>query len=96
MYATMTKFAVPPGMRSQMERLADQMKQAMSQMQGLVSVTFFLNEAINVYGGFALWETKADALAAREITVPKIEEALEGILIGEIGRELFEIYEPST
>lgn len=96
MYAAMTKFAVPPGMRPKMEQLADQMKLGMSQMKGFVSVTFFVNEAINVYGSFAMWETREDGMAAREITDPKLNEALEGILIGEIGRELFEVYEPSN
>jgi len=96
MYAAMTKFAVPPGMRPKMERLADQMKLEMSQMDGFVSVTFIVNEAISVYGGFGLWKTREDALAAREITDTKLKEALEGILIGEIGRELFEVYEPSN
>jgi len=96
MYAAMTKFAVPPGMRPKMEKLADQMKLGMSQMEGFVSVTFFVNEAISVYGGFGIWETREDAMAARELTETKLKEALEGILIGDIGRELFEVYEPSN
>ena len=95
MDVAMTGFAVPPGMGTRMERLADQMKMGMSQMKGFVSVTFFVNEAISVYGGFSVWETREDAIAARELTTPKLKEALEGILIGDIGREVFEIYEPS-
>lgn len=77
------------------EQLADQMKLGMRQLKGFVSVTFFLNVETNVYGGFALWETKEDAMAAMELTGPKLKEALEGVVIGDIEREMFDIYEPS-
>jgi len=92
-YASMTMFTMPPGMREEMERLADQMVAAMRQMQGFVSITFVMNEEDNEYGGFALWRTKEDALAAMEQTGAKLDEALAGKSIGPLQRKHFEVYE---
>lgn len=93
MYASMTMFTMPPGMREKMEQLADHMLAAGRQMQGFVSLTFFRNEETNEYGGFALWETKEDAKAAMSQTGPKLEEALADTVIGPLRRKLFEVYE---
>ena len=48
MDVAMTGFAVPPGMGTRMEQLADQTKLGMSRLMGFVSVTFFLNEQTHV------------------------------------------------
>lgn len=93
MYASMTMFTMPPGMRKKMEQLADGMLVAMRQMQGFVSATFVMNEQANEYGGFMLWETRENAEAAMRKTGPKLEEALSGAAIGPLDRRLFEVYE---
>jgi heme-degrading monooxygenase HmoA len=92
-YASMTMFATPPGMREKMETLGDRMVVEMRQMTGFVSITFLRDEEKNEYGGFALWKTKEDAEAAMKQTGPRLEEALAGIIIGPMQRRLFEVYE---
>jgi heme-degrading monooxygenase HmoA len=94
MYAGMTMFTMPPGMREKMEQLADKMVVGMKQMPGFVSVTFVIDEEANEYGGFALWETKENAEAAMTQTGAKLDEALAGAVIGPLRRSLFEVYEP--
>lgn len=96
MYASMTMFTVPPGMREKMEQLADRMLVGMRQMNGFVSMTFVRDEETNEYGGFALWESKEDAEAAMSQTGTKLDEALEGIVVGPLRRKLFEVYEPTV
>jgi heme-degrading monooxygenase HmoA len=93
MYAGMTMFTMPPGVREKMENLADQMLVGMKQMKGFVSITFLLDEETNEYGGIALWETKEDAEAAMAQTGAKLEEVLAGSVIGPLRRNLYEVYE---
>ena len=95
MYASTTTFTMPPGARPKMEELADKMVVAMRQMPGFVSITFIMGDAANEYGGFALWETKENAVAAMEQTGTKLDEALAGKVIGPLKRGLYEVYEPS-
>jgi heme-degrading monooxygenase HmoA len=96
MYASTTMFTLPPGMREKMEQLADRMLVGMRQMNGFVSMTFVRDEETNEYGGFALWESKEDAEAAMSQTGTKLDEALEGIVVGPLRRKLFEVYEPTV
>ena len=93
MYAGMTMFNMPPGMRPEMEQLADKMLPMMEQMPGFVSVSFVVNEKTNEYGGIALWETKENAEVGMRMTGPKLNEALAGKAIGPIRQTVYEVYE---
>jgi cytochrome P450 len=96
LYASMTMFTVPPGMREKMEQLADRMLLGMKQMKGFVSITFVMDDEASEYGGFALWQSKEDAETAMSRTGPQLDEALAGIVIGPLHRKLFEVYEPKA
>lgn len=96
MYAAKTMFTMPPGVRPQMEGLADKMLPMMSQMPGFVSVTFVMDEETNEYGGIAFWESKESAQAAMEQTGAKLDEALAGSVIGPLRRAVYEVYDPKT
>lgn len=93
MYVGKTMFTMPPGKRPEMEQLADRMLPMMKQMPGYVSIMFVVNEETNEYGGIALWETKENAEAAMSRTAPKMDEAVGGLAIGPIRRDVYEVYE---
>ena len=94
MYAAKTMFTMPPGVRPQMEGLADKMLPMMKQLPGFVSVTFVMNEETNEYGGIAMWETREHAETAMQQTGAKLDEALAGSVIGPLRRSVYEVYEP--
>ena len=96
MYVGKTMFTMPPGKRTEMEQLAERMLPMMKQMPGYVSITFLVNEETNEYGGIALWETKENAKSAMKQTAPRMDEALAGLTIGPIRRDVYEVYEPQA
>ncbi|MFQ5913092.1 MAG: antibiotic biosynthesis monooxygenase family protein [Nitrospinota bacterium] len=96
MYARLTTFIVGPGMRSRMEKVADELAPIFKAQKGFKSITFVADDAVGEYGGFSLWETKEDAEAAAAAINPKVQEAVDGIVKGQPSIRLFEVYEPKA
>jgi len=94
MYATMTTFAVKPEMREIAEKLADELIPGIRSLKGFKSITFFVDSKVDEYGGFALWESKEDAVAALAATGPRLIESLSGIAKEPPIRRMFRVYGP--
>ena len=61
---------------------------------GFKSITFFLDEETNEYGGFSLWESKEHAEASIEESEIKLENALSDMVTSPPTRRVVEIYDP--
>ena len=96
MYASWTQFSVKPGMREQMEQLADELHAAMKPMNGFVSATFLSQPESNKYGALTVWNSREAAEAAQSITESKLQAAISGIAQGPPERDRFEVYEPKA
>ncbi len=94
MYARYFTFKAKPGVRSEVEALADQVFGFIKSLQGFISVHFVVSEDESVYGTFSLWESKQDADAAGESLRSRTREALEEIAAEPPTQRVFEVYKP--
>ena len=94
MYATLTLIPIKPGMRDEIERVADGLFASLRGEKGFKSITFFIDPDGNECGGFAVWDSKEDAEASWATTGPKIQENMSKIATGPPARRVLEVYEP--
>lgn len=94
MYARYFTFKAKPGVRSEVEALADQVFGFMKSLRGFVSVHFVVSEDESVYGTFSLWESKQDADSAGETLRSRTREALEELAAEPPTQRVFEVYKP--
>jgi heme-degrading monooxygenase HmoA len=92
---TMGLLKLAPGQRALAEGIADQGVSGVQQFPGNQGVTFFLNEAENVYGAISIWESKEAAEASDAALTPMFTQAFGAALQGEIDIQIYEIYEPN-
>ncbi|MDP9457126.1 MAG: hypothetical protein M3Q60_15420 [Actinomycetota bacterium] len=96
MYARFVMFDVGPGMRPQINQLADQFAAVHTGMQGFRDQTYLADEEVGRYVGLIVWETEEDAEQAWEELGPRFQEATKDILKAPPLVQLFEVYEPQT
>ena len=94
MHARLAVLTVGPGMRSTMEKIADEMAAHYRALKGFQSVTFLGDNDTNQYGTVSLWETKEDAEAVDAALGPALREKAGDILKGPPEVRFFEVYEP--
>lgn len=87
---------VKPGNRPAMEKVADQGKPGLAQIDGFESVTFFLDEARSVYGAVSIWESREAADGADAASTPQFTEAIGDLAEGPIETNIYEVYEPQS
>ncbi len=94
MYARYLTFKANPGVRSDVEALADQAFGLMKSLQGFVSAHILVSEDDNEYGSFSLWESRRDAESAGESVRSKTSEALQKLAVEPPTERIFEVYKP--
>ena len=96
MYARYFTFKGKPGVRSEVEALADRVFGHMKTLQGFVSVHFLISQDETEYGSFSLWESKHDAESAGEAVQSKAKEVLETLAAEPPSQQIFEVYKPKS
>ena len=96
MYARYFTFKTKPGVRSEVEALADQVFGFMKSQQGFVSIHFLISEDETKCGSFSLWESKQDAESAGESVRSKMKEVVEKLAAEPPTQEVFEVYKPKS
>ena len=96
MYAGMTLIPIKPGMREEIDKVADSMLSVLRGMKGFKSATFIVNPDGNECGAFVVWESQEDAEAAWVSTGPKMQEVMTDIAMGPPARRMFEVYKPKV
>ena len=94
MYARYFTFNAKPGVRSEVEALADQVFGFMKSLPGFISVHFVVSENEAAYGTFSLWQSKQDADSAGESLRSRTREKLEELAAEPPTQRVFEVYEP--
>jgi heme-degrading monooxygenase HmoA len=92
-YVTIGLLTLKPGNRAAAEQIADQGAPGVAQLPGYESVTFFLDEAKNVYGAVSFWESREAAEQADAVLTPQFEQAFGDLLEGSIETRIYEVYE---
>ena len=90
---TIGTLTLKAGNRPAAEQIADQGSSGMAQLPGFESVSFFLDEAQNVYGAVSFWESREAAEKADLVLNPQFEQAFGDLLEGSIETRFYEIYE---
>ena len=85
-----------PGVRSEVEALADQVFGFIKSLQGFISAHFLISEDAAEYGTFSLWESKQDADSAGESIRSKTREELDKLLVEPPAQRVFEVYKPKS
>ncbi|MFC1680630.1 antibiotic biosynthesis monooxygenase family protein [Pseudomonadota bacterium] len=96
MYARYFRFKAKPGVRSEVEALADQMFAYIKTLKGFISVHFLVSEGEAEYGTFSLWETREDAESAGKLLREKSAEALQTLAAEPPREEALEVYKPGS
>jgi len=96
MYARQFKFKAKPGVRPDVEALADQMFAYIKTLKGFVSAHFLSSEQDSEYGTFSLWESKEDAVSAGELLLAKSGEGLRPLVAEPPTHKIFEVYKPRS
>ncbi|MEZ5450656.1 MAG: hypothetical protein R3E89_17365 [Thiolinea sp.] len=95
-YARLILFTLDPGSRTFGEGIADQFAPALRSMPGFEQVSFFLDETSGEYGSLTVWASKDEADAANQLTMPRLQQALEGKLKAPPVIKEFEVYLPKN
>lgn len=96
MHARLTLVPAGPGMRSAMERVADELAPIVRAQRGFKGLTFLFDDThdtAGLYGALSLWESKPDAEAAGRVLDATIHEALARLRLGSSTTRPFEVYE---
>lgn len=96
MYARYFRFKARPGVRGDVEALADQMFVYIKTLKGFVSVHFLVSEDGNEYGTFSLWESREDAESAGELLRARSSDALQSLTAEPPTQQVLEVYKPSS
>ena len=93
MWGRLAKITLGTGMREKAEQLADQAVDSFVELNGFVSVAFFMHdEDKGEYGSLSIWETREDAEAAEEALQPRLKEAAGDFLKAPPQISMVEIY----
>lgn len=95
-YVTIGMLTIGEGKRAIAEGIADQGAPGVAQQPGFESVTFFLDEARNVYGAFTVWDSREAAEAGNETLTPLFAAAFGEHLETPIETAIYEVYEPKA
>ena len=91
MYVSIGGFVVGPGKRDFVEGLMEKQGPGLKERKGFKEATFYGDDEIGEYGSVILWETKADAEAARAENFPMLEEAIKDIARGKPEMRIYEV-----
>lgn len=93
-YLTIATLTLDAGKRAIAEGIADHGKPGVMQTPGAESVTFFLDEARNLYGAITVFDSRESAEAGDAVLTPLFEQAFGEHLNDKIDVAMYEIYEP--
>ena len=93
-YARLITFNLGPGNRALGEAIADQFAPAIRSMSGFEQLSFFVDEASGEYGSLSIWASQEEAAAASALSMPRLQQALEGKLTAPPVIKEFEVYTP--
>lgn len=77
-YVRLVRFSFGPGKHDEAERLANDLVPAIKARPGCGGVTCFGDAASGEYGLYVLWDSQANADAAREVIGPRLQQHLAG------------------
>ena len=95
MHARLLLFNVKPGRGSKARALANKLNDAFKNLKGFESATYLSGDVtVGSYAVLVLWKSFEEAVAGRDVLLPKLKEVLNGRLQGPIWYPLFEVIEP--
>lgn len=65
-------------------------------MPGFEQVSFFVDEANGEYGSLSIWASQEEAEAAQAISLPRLQQALQGKVTAPPVIKGFVVYLPKT
>jgi hypothetical protein len=95
MHARLLLFNIKPRKGSKGKALANKLNDAFKTLKGFESATYLNGDtAVGSYAVLVLWKSFAEAVAGKDLLLPKLREVMNSRLEGPICYPLFEVIEP--